>query len=192
MSGAVSHSKVDAYLSCRSLPGTRGPDKKPRSTRMSREKFSDLERFLAKVSVGDCWEWLAGKTDGGYGQFSYYKETGKKSVMVAHRWLWLKLVGPIPEKHDLDHLCRNRSCVNPDHLEPVSRSENLIRGVGGLKLYQWHLSEGTWDTCGRGHSLKDPDNVYRSPQGKGMCRKCIKLRTTQRRTERERSKSFES
>lgn len=91
---------------------------------------TDLERFFNKVDVGLCWEWTASlNRKGGYGSF----RVGGRLVS-AHRWLWETLVGPIPAKHDLDHLCRNRRCVNPDHLEPVTRSVNLARGIGYITL----------------------------------------------------------
>ncbi len=82
-----------------------------------------MERFLAKVDAsGDCWEWTAA-TANGYGNFW----VGGNRWMRAHLYLWSELVGPVPDGLELDHLCRNRICVNPDHLEPVTRQENLLR-----------------------------------------------------------------
>mgnify|MGYP001608583411 CR=1 FL=1 len=81
------------------------------------------ERFWAKVLVGDgCWDWQASKTPGGYGSFRAADRT-----VCAHRFSYELLVGPIPEGLDLDHLCRNKGCVNPEHLEPVTRRENMLR-----------------------------------------------------------------
>jgi hypothetical protein len=60
----------------------------------------------------DCWIWLGGINTSGYGQ---------------HVTVYERYVGPVPEGLELDHLCKNRLCVNPDHLEPVTRSENLRR-----------------------------------------------------------------
>jgi len=82
---------------------------------------STLDRFFTKVEVGDCWLWV-GATDRGYGKFYPHRKTVR-----AHRWLYEQLVGPVPAGMDLDHLCRVRACVNPDHLEVVTRSVNLAR-----------------------------------------------------------------
>src|SRR5688500_6772566 len=83
-----------------------------------------LDRFFDKVDGGDCWLWT-GALDRGYGKFF---PAGK--TVRAHRWLFEQLVGPVPDGMDLDHLCRVRACVNPDHLQPVSRRVNLNRGAG--------------------------------------------------------------
>lgn len=85
------------------------------------------ERFWSKVDAsGDCWEWTAGKTSNGYGAFY----PTPHSQIAAHRWVWQSLVGPIPDGLQIDHLCRNKGCVNPDHLEPVSFTVNQHRGFG--------------------------------------------------------------
>ena len=87
-------------------------------------KLTLEERFWSKIdAAGDCWEYTAGLDRYGYGQFALTKKT-KRS---AHRYAYTLLVGPIPDGLDLDHLCRVRHCVNPDHLEPVTRAENLRR-----------------------------------------------------------------
>ena len=75
---------------------------------------------------GDCWQWIGNIQTGGYGQ-TYID--GKPRL--AHRVVWETLVGKIPENLELDHLCRNSACVNPDHLEPVTHRENVRRGVAG-------------------------------------------------------------
>ena len=80
------------------------------------------ERFWAKVEVGVCWRWTAALDTYGYGSFWL-----APSMRLAHRVAWEMLVGPIPEGLTLDHLCRNRACVNPDHLEPVPHGENVRR-----------------------------------------------------------------
>lgn len=88
-----------------------------------------VERLLAKVSIPDhrpptCWEWQGAVDPNGYGRFHL---DGR--MLGAHRVAYLLIAGAIPEGHDLDHLCRNRRCVRPSHLEPVTRQVNLLRGA---------------------------------------------------------------
>lgn len=81
---------------------------------------SEEECFWIKVQkTSGCWNWQAAKNQG-YGTFR-----GQR----AHRWAYEKLVGPIPEGLTIDHLCRNRGCVNPSHMEPVTASENARRAT---------------------------------------------------------------
>lgn len=82
-------------------------------------------RFWTKVhlpSDDGCWVWTASQNGTGYGALTI---AGARKL--AHRLAYAHLVGPIPDGLDLDHLCRNRMCVNPAHLEPVTRRENLRR-----------------------------------------------------------------
>lgn len=82
------------------------------------------QRFWAKVDKTEtCWLWTAGLNRHGYGQFKLNGRT-----RTAHRLAYEWLVGEIPEGLHLDHLCRVRHCVNPDHLEPVTCRVNLLRG----------------------------------------------------------------
>jgi hypothetical protein len=83
-------------------------------------------RFWAKVEEDErgCWIWTGAKTTG-YGRYSPPKA---KRLVLAHRYAFENLVGPVPAGLDLDHLCRTRACVNPAHLEPVTRQVNLLRG----------------------------------------------------------------
>lgn len=83
-------------------------------------------RFWTKVKRGDeCWEWQGEILWTGYGRFS----VSPKVKILAHRYAYEATNGAIPEGLVIDHLCRNRRCVNPDHLEPVTRSENVKRGL---------------------------------------------------------------
>lgn len=88
----------------------------------------ELYRFLSKCdrnTQNGCWQWLGGICVDGYARWC----TRSKS-QVAHKWLFERLVSPVPFNKVLDHLCRNRSCVNPQHLECVSQKVNVLRGVG--------------------------------------------------------------
>jgi hypothetical protein len=111
------------------------------------------ERLAVSIEVADCWEWKLCKTKG-YGQIRL-----PDRLLLAHRWVWLNLVGPIPEGLTLDHLCRNRSCVNPDHLEPVTMTVNRQRGT----------HDYTQGSCKRGHPA-----IYRhrTVGGQTYCRAC--------------------
>lgn len=90
-----------------------------------KDRRTPAERFWAKVDRSDdCWVWTGTGTPKGYGQFAPH---GKH--VYAHRFAYELLVGPIPEGMTIDHLCRNRGCVRPDHLEVVTRGENTRRGA---------------------------------------------------------------
>lgn len=88
-----------------------------------RRRRTIAERFWAKVEKTDaCWLWL-GATYNGYGRFTISPGNQKK----AHRFAYEALIGPIADGMTLDHLCRVRNCVNPEHLEQVTHEENLAR-----------------------------------------------------------------
>ena len=89
------------------------------------------DRFWSKVEVihGGCWEWTASKTHDGYPR---YTVTPKREVK-AHRLAYEVFVGPIPHGYQIDHQCRNPSCVNPAHLKAVTQSENLQNRSGAMK-----------------------------------------------------------
>ena len=102
------------------------------------EQYADREpptieeqakKILPRIVEQDngCWEWTGAKDHSGYGRYGYAAHGRVIGVMV-HRWMWEYLVGPITEK-TLDHLCRNKSCCNPAHLEPVSMAENIRRAA---------------------------------------------------------------
>ncbi len=132
-----------------------------------------VDRLLGKFLVGDgCWEWIAGKNDSGYGQIASEDRGSNRRPLRAHRVLYELLRGPIPEGMTVDHLCRNRACVNPWHLEVVSIAENVRRGLGGEAARQ-RAAERTH--CKRGHPFS-PENTGRQRLVSGsvarVCRTC--------------------
>jgi hypothetical protein len=104
--------------------------------------------------VGDCWIWT-GRTHKGY---------ARAGDGQASRWMYQRMVGPIPEGLELDHLCETPLCVNPEHLEPVTRLENMRRRYAN------------YTHCKHGHEFT-PANTYIRPSGHRDCRACICVRT---------------
>jgi hypothetical protein len=113
-------------------------------------------RFRSKYSENadtGCWDWSGTLLGNGYGQ--YYVGGGQKNrvQVLAHRFAFECCRGAIPEGLCIDHLCRNRGCVNPDHMEPVTRGENVLRGVGRS------AKNARKTHCKRGHEFT-PENTY--------------------------------
>ncbi len=126
------------------------------------------QRFWEKVikKKKGCWDWN-GNISNGYGYI-----LKDKHMIPAHRISYELHKGKIPEGLEIDHLCRNRICTNPGHLEAVTSRENVLRGVGLPALYykQTH--------CKRGHELSD--NNVRLYRGHRTCLKCEKSRNRKR------------
>lgn len=118
-----------------------------------------LDRIMSRITVtGDgCWEYPC-RNESGYGVVGEGPRGGK--TIRTHRLVYERLVGPIPEGLDIDHLCRNRACCNPAHLEPVTRLENYLRGA--RKTRQTH--------CKRGHQFSPANTVIR--RGARICMQC--------------------
>ncbi len=130
-------------------------------------------RFYNFVDItGTCWNWTGSKNQGGYGRFSVL---GKH--FVAHRWLYEQLYGAVDKKLDLDHLCRNRGCVNPAHLEPVTRKENCRRGIARQVAGIFNKAK---THCPNKHEYSD-SNTYTRKNGSRKCRICAKIDEKKRR-----------
>src|SRR5690554_7572127 len=97
--------------------------------------------------------WSGGLMKSGYSQLGVRRD-GKTKTLYGHRVMYESFVGPIPEGLHLDHLCRNRACVRPDHLEPVTNRENVHRGLAGPK-----------SRVKRGHALTSANRMKR-PDGR--------------------------
>lgn len=118
-------------------------------------------RFLAKVAKTDtCWLWTARVERNGYGRFWL---DGQQHG--AHRVAYELFVGPIPDGREIDHLCRIRHCVNPDHLEAVTAAENVRRMAATRTPYQHRM-----ETCRNGHAY-DAANAISTPTGRA-CATC--------------------
>ena len=133
-------------------------------------------RRLARPQANGCWMWTGEGGRDGYGMFR--PGPGQPRYMV-HRWSYEQHVGPIPEGMQIDHKCHtedtscpggtdchHRRCCNPDHLEPVTASENTMR----QRQYARSRTE-----CPKGHPYEG-DNVHVGPDGKRKCRTCDRER----------------
>lgn len=135
--------------------------------------MNDDRRFFAKVELADdCWVWVGARNDRGYGEFSI-----RSRRIKAHRWSYEYLRAEIPEGLSLDHLCRNRACVNPWHLEPVTRSVNLRRG----NTTRTHCSSRTH--CPYGHPYDAENTAMRG--GHRTCKSCARDRATAARAKKK-------
>ncbi len=150
----------------------------PRGTRLD-----PLERILSRIYLNegsDCWVVPREMLDKhGYGGITvmqdlpldkYGRRTRSKTRLLAHRVVYARLCGPIPDGLQLDHLCRNHACVNPKHLEPVTAKENVHRGVGVAvqNMKKTH--------CPSGHPLEEGNLVLSRFNSKGhrICLTCYR------------------
>lgn len=126
-------------------------------------KASSFDDSFEVNPVNGCWEWIRVLKPQGYGQF------GKGAL--AHRISYEKHKGKIPDGLQIDHLCRNRKCVNPDHLEAVTASTNTLRGDRPkIQKAKTH--------CPKGHEFSE-ENTYRYPDGRRSCIICRKQARTE-------------
>lgn len=133
------------------------------------------ERFWEKVDAADCWDFTGALTAKGYGSF---RVEGKS--ISAHRYAYETLVGPIPVGLQLDHLCRNRACVNPDHLQIVSPLVNTRRGHSFAARY------GKRTHCKNGHAYTPENTGIRKDSNSRYCRACLRVSSMRVRAEHRR------
>ena len=140
-----------------------------------------LQSYIEARSViepnSGCWLWLLSDGSHGYPQGSLPSVTGER-VSLAHRLSYLAYNGPIPMQHEVDHLCRNRCCVNPAHLEATTKHANRARQHGKSVPANYTAEDGC-STCGA---------EYRKIYGKLVCPECVKL-SKQKYNQRNRKRA---
>jgi len=142
--------------------------------RQRKRTFKTIEEHLTKYQVNECncWVWTGPISVRGYGIQKVGGREGKQ--YYAHRLSYEHHVGPIPEGLELDHLCRNRACINPKHLEPVTRSVNTKRGIGPAMLGAINASK---THCKHGHPFSGDNVKYRKSGG----RRCVTCERNRKR-----------
>lgn len=126
------------------------------------------ERYEVDPETG-CWNWTGSLDKKGYGQYDVYAgDGGPRKNWRAHRYVYFELVRKLDEDEVLDHLCRNRRCVNPDHLDPVTQQVNSDRGnVGAGKPRKTH--------CKHGHEFTPENTIIVTATGGRQCRECTRV-----------------
>lgn len=134
------------------------------------------DRFWSKVDrrgPDECWPWMGLILNTGYGQIGW-----RGKGVSAHRLAYELLIGPIPEGLTIDHLCRVRACVNPAHMETVTRGENTLRSPIGISAVNARKTH-----CMRGHAF-DEHNTKVRRTGRA-CRACLRLLDARYRARRQ-------
>ena len=154
------------YDGCRlaTVCGCRLPERFPMTCAKDAVAKAELQqRLFAKIKMNDisCWLWQGHKTDG-YGRIG---SNGK--TVRTHRAAYQAWIGPIPDGLTLDHLCRNRECFNPVHLQPVTKKENVLRGIGVT------AANARKTHCLRGHLLAGI-NLFQTADRR--CARCEHIR----------------
>jgi hypothetical protein len=129
-----------------------------------------LQKFLSQINISEngCWEWqgsyVTNRNGAKYGTF-----WNGKTLQLSHRFSYEYFIGPIPPGKEMDHLCRNTICCNPDHVEPVTHLENMQRGINKTKV-----------TCSHGHPFS-VENTRIGQKGRRYCHACHVIRERERK-----------
>jgi len=142
---------------------------------LSSYAFRAVKRTRRGGPGNHCWL-FTGSLSNGYGKMAIVDDDGERRTMLVHRLVYEAHVGPIPEGLDLDHLCRERACCNPKHLEPVDRRTNLLRGdtVPARRAAQTH--------CASGHPFSEENTYWWN--NRRYCRACRVVRNREARERR--------
>lgn len=135
---------------------------------MAKKLISDIERFLKHVSIdtrSGCWLWLAHVAHNGYGKFYVGSRTdNSRKTIPAHRFSYEHFKVKVPHGFQIDHLCRVRNCVNPNHLEHVTPRENILRSTSFIAV------NAKKTHCKRGHAFTS-DTTW-NYKGRRICKVC--------------------
>jgi hypothetical protein len=166
------------YLRKKSAGKEHPPKPKKAATRKKHLIGDNEARFLLKIdrTIGGCWNWLAGLGEKGYGQFAVintdipFRENGRYVNRRAHSWSYEHFVGPVPKGKVVRHLCHNRVCVRPEHLEVGTHKDNMQDAIAANRMFNQKKTH-----CKHGHEFTEENTIFRpNPDGRRWrhCRTC--------------------
>lgn len=150
---------------------------------LSIQQVQDRLAKSFEVKENGCWEWTTGKFNTGYGKLSLWGRTKRGGQFMVHRIMYELIFGAIGKDRQIDHLCRERACVNPQHMEVVTKDENNIRGNSPSAIHARKTH------CPQGHPYSGNNlQIENKPNGKTM-RRCRTCRNKQQRDKYLRMKA---